>query len=96
MPVNEEIEVLKVGDRVWSRGFEVTITKEAYTYHGAEFVEAVRDDGTPDVFYSPAQRAIENAESKACFKESQAGFQRLHNITKCKTGRVSCNEKHNE
>jgi hypothetical protein len=70
--------MMKIGDKIWSNGDELTVTKLPYPMMGKEWFDAVNDSGRTFNILTPAQRQIDAATKLAEWKDQQAQFARLH------------------
>jgi len=73
-----------VGDRVWLRGDQVTITSDPYELYGKQFVNVVDANGKQLIMMTPAQVAENITAARRVWVEQQAGFKRLHDSAKMK------------
>jgi hypothetical protein len=73
---------MKIGEKTWHKGDEVTITSEPYMLYGGWFQDAVTECGktvslaTKDQREATAQRAIDER------KAQQEDFKKLHKKSK--------------
>ena len=66
-----------IGDKVWFRGEELTITGNPYKLYGGLFVDAVGGDGNTKTIPAEEQIAISAGMAIDEFRNAQAGFSRL-------------------
>lgn len=72
-------ELLKIGDKTWFKGDEVTITTEPYKMYGGMWLDAVTDSGKTVSIVTEDQQAINLDRNRSEYKIMQDGFKRLHN-----------------
>jgi len=68
---------MNIGDKVWSKGDEYTITSEPFMLHGGMFQKAIGESGREIVVPSAAQQAANTERSQREWKDQQAQFARL-------------------
>lgn len=68
---------LKIGDKVWFKGDEVTITSEPFILHGGEFQRAVTEGGKEIVLATPAQKAKDVLRAQEEYQEQQTNYLRF-------------------
>ena len=67
-----------IGDKVWFRGDEVTITTEPYCMFGAMWQDGITTEcGKLVSVKTPGQRAADAARKQAEWREQQDAFKRL-------------------
>jgi len=72
---------VKIGDKAWTRGIELTITSEPYELHGAIWQDAIDENGKTYTVISNEQREKNVASARREHAEMQAGFRKLREIT---------------
>lgn len=75
---------MKIGDKTWFKGNEITITTEPYELYGGWWQDGVDETGKPVSVVSPTQRKANTEKAKAEHKEQQAGFARLAALRRSK------------
>lgn len=67
-----------IGDKVWSRGDELTVTTEPYEKFGAEWQDAVNEAGETKTLPTPRSKADQAAKDKEQRNAEQEAFARLN------------------
>ncbi len=68
---------MKIGEKTWFRGNEITITTEPYELYGGRWQDGIDEIGKTVSVVAPAQCKVNAEKVKAEHKEQQAGFARL-------------------
>lgn len=68
---------MKIGEKTWFRGDEVTITSEPYTLHGGTFQDAVTETGKKVTVATKAQQAANAKAAQDAWKAQQDEFRGL-------------------
>ena len=66
-----------IGDKVWHKGDEVTITSEPYTLHGGIFQDAITENGLTVSIVTPEHVANTVNRNRQEWKEQQSQFAKL-------------------
>ena len=66
-----------LGEKIWSRGEEITITTAPYQKHNAWWQDGKQEDGKVVTVVTPEQNARNVAQHQAEWKTQQAAFSRL-------------------
>ena len=66
-----------IGDKVWYKGDEVTITTEAFRLHGGLFQDATTEDGKTVTIATPEQSMVNCINTQMEWMEQQKQFSRL-------------------
>lgn len=74
--------IYAIGERIWIRGEELTITTEPYVLGIGQWQDATGEDGKRHTVPTPGQKAQDAAEREATRQELQAGFRRLRESAK--------------
>ena len=69
---------LKIGEKTWHRGNEVTITSEAFLLYGAWFQKAVTSSGNEVTLLSASQREADATAKQADWQRQQTQFRKLN------------------
>ena len=77
-----KIKALKVGDKVYHNGDEVTVTSDVFQSLGTAWHNAVRDNGDVMMIRCPIAKAKEAEEKIALWQAQQESFKRLREIGK--------------
>ncbi len=71
-----------IGEKIWSRGSEVTITSEPYMISGGEFQDSVDENGKAWIEATPEERERNVHRNRQEFKDQQEAFSRLKKAQK--------------
>lgn len=66
-----------IGEKIWKRGEEITITTLPYQKHGGWWQDGQQEDGKIVTVVTPEQDSRNVAQHKAQWAEQQAAFSRL-------------------
>ena len=66
-----------IGERIWKRGEEITITTLPYQKHGGWWQDGQQEDGKVVTVVTPEQDSRNVAEKKAQWTAQQAAFSQL-------------------
>jgi hypothetical protein len=67
----------EIGEKVWFKGDEYTITTVPYSLHGGEFQDATDENGKTVTVPTPEARTAQAERVRSEYKEMQAGFRSL-------------------
>jgi len=70
-----------IGDKVWFKGDEFTITSNPYQLYGKMFHDGIDANGKTRAMLTPDQVKENDAETKRVWREQQAGFRRVREAT---------------
>ena len=68
---------LRIGDKTWFKGDEVTIISKPYQLHGSTFQDAKTEGGKVVTVLTKEQREANAKAAQDAWKVQQAGFRRL-------------------
>ena len=72
-----EEKIMKVGDKIWTRGIEITITTEPYSLYGGMWQDGIDENGQTHTIPTQEQVKDNTKRDKAEWKSQQAAFSRL-------------------